>query len=134
MACGDFKQIRIGEYLTFRFDSSGEFAQNPLALSDAIDVGAAGKVTVTITFTRTDLHGGDLRFKFATAPVNVEEYYVDVGVNIDLTDDITTVTAVMDSTHDLSRFFRLIPEVTTNPSADASVTCTIDAIVRGCGA
>jgi len=68
-----------------------------------------------------------------TAPVNVEEYYVSVGVSIDITDDITKVTAVMDSTADLSRFFRLVPEVVTNPTATATVVCTIDAVVRGCG-
>jgi len=43
MGCGDFKQIRIGEYLTFRFDAAGDLFDDPLTLADALDVGGAGK-------------------------------------------------------------------------------------------
>ena len=55
MGCGEFRQVRIGEFLEFGIDTSGNVT-SPLDLSDAIDLAGAGNIALTITINSADLN------------------------------------------------------------------------------
>lgn len=135
MGCSDFKQIRLGEFLNYNFDTAGEFEQDPLSLGDAVDVGAAKSVAVTITALNASLNNGSVSFDFMTAPINNEAYYSKVEGDTAISIDTSSAEAVayFKTTDKLSRFFFIKARTTSNPTSDATLSCTIDLVVRGCG-
>lgn len=133
MGCGEFRQVRIGEFLTFTIDSGG-VVTSPLSLEDAIDLGGAGTVGVTVTVNNAALDGGQLKFSTRTAPINNGAYYAetDPDDSILLTTDITSNEAFFLQTSSLSRFLSLGASCPTDPTTGATVICTIDVVIRGC--
>jgi len=132
---GGFSQVRVGEFLRFIIDTSGN-TTSPITLDDAIDLNGAGDVAVTVTVTSASTNGGTLRLRFRTAPINNDGYYADTGSEdrIDISADTSTPRAYFLTTNHLSRFFLLEAQSEgSNPSgSDLEVVCTIDVVARGC--
>jgi len=136
MGCGgDFQQVRLGEMIEFTWDSSGNLQTSALDLSDAIDLGGANVVAVSITPCKVSLGSGvtGVDFNFMTAPINSKSFYADVkdgGSTVAAT--ITGDGAVFERGEGFSRFFALMPADTVNGTATTSteITATIDVVVR----
>ena len=130
--CGEFKQIRIGEFLKIEFTAAGAASTDPLDLSDAIDVGGAKSVSVTILALSVDLDGATkIAFGFQTGPINNDDYYAVTTTTIEFDADSSDSETKFAKGEDLSRFFRLVPKLTGTPTTKASILCTIDVVVRG---
>lgn len=132
MGCGDFQQVRLGEMITFAFDTNGDIIDNALGLESAIDLGGANVVAVTITPCSIDLQGGvSFDFNLMTAPINNSNFYASaLSSGSSAVMSFTTTATKFLSVEKLSRFFMIAPTINTPPSAEATFVCTIDVIVR----
>ena len=131
MGCNDnFQQIRLGERLYFEWDNSGDPVAEPLSEADAIDLGAASFVGLTIVIS--EFTGDNITWTFRSAPINNLRYYTPVkasgaSVTITVSADGASFQSAMDA---LSRFFMLAPSI-GSPSQTTSCYATIDVIVKG---
>ena len=131
MGCNDnFQQIRLGERLYFEWDSSGDPVAEPLSEADAIDLGAATFVGLTIVVSQ--FTGDNITWTFRSAPINSLAFYTPVkatGANVTIT--VSTDGANFQTARDaLSRFFMLAPSI-GSPTQTTSCYATIDVVVRG---
>lgn len=136
MSCGEVKQIRLGEMLKFKWDSSGALVESPLSLSDTIDLGGSNTVAVNITACDVVIEAGvSADFNFQTAPINGDAFFADKkdgGSTVSITVDSNTTTSLFQTAEGFSRFFALaVPETLTgSPTIASSMMLTIDVVVR----
>ena len=88
------------------------------------------RVGVTVTVSAINLNGASsIDFTFKTAPINSTSFYTDLPTAVTLSVD-TVGLAVFQSAEGFSRFFMLSAVPDANPSGTATLTATVDVIVR----
>lgn len=134
MSCGDFQQIRIGEFLTFNW-SGNDLVKNPLDLSDAIDVGKFRGLTVSIVIFDFDKGGAsDMKLLGSTAALNNDTYYADTndtGFSLGSVDTSNGPVAMVATFEELSRFWQIGPQLVGDASGtNPKLQVTIDVVAR----
>ena len=134
MGCGEVRQVRLGEMIEFKWDSSGSLVSNPLDESSNINLGAANTVAVSIAPCSVALGTGvsSVEFSFATAPINGRAFYApvkDAGSAVEVS--VSDATPVFVSAGGFSRFFQLmVPETLSGATGETTLVLTIDVVVR----